>query len=370
MKRFQGNWGMRVVLLGVVATLVSACNEAGVTGPDPPTLHEVVPVWSQFITHRALARPLSADSERLYTSTPLGIVAIDPDQGAILWDAMPSPGLIGYAYELVGSVVVVITEERLVGLDAQTGATLWEQAIPSIVDLAQHGAAPIIATDGTTLYGLNPSTGVEVWSVPVEEGGFVNLSAGPGLACVERLVSAPSDARIACHRSEDGTHLWSRLIPSPESVAQVPGRVILVGAEGTVGRSWIGLDSDSGEPVWEFSELPELVERVPGPGLPVFGCGEVCAAVDASSGSVLWRSDPGTTGIPRHGTGFVFAVETDLSAGSLYILDASNGDVAATVTPLPGEAFCGSPATIGPRVFVYTCSGILQAYDVTYAANE
>jgi outer membrane protein assembly factor BamB len=357
-----------VAMILVACTLGSpwGCDEAsGPTNPLPPGNFEFSLAWAVPVSQRALVHQLAADDSRLYMSTPAGITAIDASTGEILWVEGASPGLAGFSYVLADQTVVVNTNVALSGLDAATGTLLWESGVSSVEAIAYGGAGPVYATDESVVVALDPLTGQEVWRSPLEEGGFVNLAADDDMVCAERLISAPSDGLVTCFSSTDGTIEWSGFFPSASSIVLTDGRVILAEDEINLDSGWLGIASENGEIVWELADLPENVVASTSPPGMLFGCDDACAAVDASNGAMLWQSDPGTADkAPGIAGRYLFVVEADPPRSPLYVLDSSTGVELVVVNPPEGSSFCGTPVSVGHRVFVFTCSGVLHAYDI------
>lgn len=326
------------------------------------------PEWVERISHRALSRPIRADSRRVYLSDPGCVEARDRTTGALLWCEGSSSSLVGLPYLVVDEVVAMSRGEVFSGLDASSGEVLWTRTgapnFPFVAD-EDHG---IVATDGTAIAAYDPRTGATRWQTALDAGGRVTLAMGSGLVCAERLVTPPGNARIQCWDSRSGEHRWSRFIGSPAWVAIAADRVLLAGGEAEGESGWTGLDAETGETVWKAAVFADRGPALSDSGEVVFACSPAeCVAVRTRDGSVLWRRAlEGQKEAPAVAGGRVYVTAGGPLDRSLYVLEATTGAIRERIDPDPFDSagFCASPSAEGNRVYVFSCGWHLYAFEV------
>lgn len=331
------------------------------------------PEWVREIDFRALSTPLRAGPSRVYFSAPSGVAALDRNTGEGLWQKGSSGGLAGLDFVVAGDVVAMARRDVLTGVRAGTGEVLW--TIPIGLPLHSFAAAettPIVAADRDILHGYDPESGALVWTRPLGIGGRVNVAIGSGLACAERLVSPPADARIECFDAATGSPRWERFVGSPGGLAIAPGRVVLAGGESGREPGWTGLDSTTGTTVWKSPEMDGLGGPIlSDDGVVAVGCasepGGGCVALRTADGTVLWHVElDGLVDGPAVAGGSVYAVAGERPR-PLFVLDLATGAVAERIDPDPLDAggFCAAPAARDGMVFVFGCSGYVYAFDAS-----
>lgn len=320
------------------------------------------PEW----VRRASPSGLVVDSQRIYGSGSCGAYALDRFTGEALWCEGRGPRF-GPLFVVARDVVVTSVSGVLRGFRTSTGELLWTRGdVPSqsLVAAEDHGLA---ATDGSTVAAYDPETGATRWRVPMEDGGGVNMALGSGLACAERLVVPPGDARIECWDAATGEALWSRFVGSPAWIVIVGDRLVLAGGETERESGWIGLDARTGETVWKSPVPANRGPALSESGEVVYACsGSECLAVETRDGSVLWRrAFEGQEGGPAVARDRLYVLAADGSPrASLLVLDAASGATRERIDPDPFDdsGFFGTPAGQGDRVYVHGAFDHLYAF--------
>lgn len=255
-------------------------------------------------------------------------VAFDADTARPRWTA---DGAIaaGALPVVVGDVVVVPTDDAVVGRDLATGRRSWQLdgvsaqaplvrvgdalAVPGwdavlVVDpgdgrvVARWPASPVrrVVVGGdllvwadagstTTVVAVDAGTLRERWRASTHGGDVVTVTSE--LVVVE---FAPNTL-IALDR-DDGSERWRRNVPGGRSArpVEVAGRLVVA----TDDRYVVAYDQASGREAWRVDAgtdgllAPVLIARGDGAPLVVAGGSEGVVAVDAERGSVRWRSSP------------------------------------------------------------------------------
>lgn len=338
------------------------CDET-MSGADPGNGSNLTePVWARSISHRALAQPLRADASRVYVSTRDGVAAVDRETGELVWEALPTIGLVGPPYVVTSGIVVIALEQTLIGLRASDGELLYERTDTPAQALTNAEPDGLFATNGeTVVVSYDPETGTTRWSAPLDQGENVKLYAGSDLVC------AVSVSQLTCFKVSDGSRLWSRLVHAPPWLAISDTHVIVAGLEFGEGPGLMALDSETGEPAWKNPGLPGSGSALSAGGDVFFACATECVAVRVSDGQELWRASLGQeVGAPTVGDDSVFVVGFLGEQNPLFLLDATSGLVGDTILPDMSEpsGFCGTAATSEALLFVFGCRGTLYAYQI------
>jgi outer membrane protein assembly factor BamB len=350
--------GWTGLVLGV--SLITGCSEASEPiGPPGGGDEGLEPLWIQEISHRALARPLRADDQRVFVSTRNGVSALDQTTGAPLWQTVQAPGLIGFPYVLAKEVVVVARADELVGVHESDGREVWSHRFPFIEAFVATDDR-VYVTEETFLNSLDALDGSPLWNVPFEPGGQASLAAGNELVCVERLVSPPDISRLSCYGVLDGSLVWSQFMTPPRAIAVSSNRIVAMGTDSRL----TALDPATGEVVWERVDLPAGELGLSRSGEIIFLCRSECLAVQADDGQLIWRTSmEEEVEALALGGDYLFTVATE---GPLFVLDARTGNLRARIESSSSDQgkFCGTPAANGALVFVLSCFGNLYAYRI------
>lgn len=331
------------------------------------------PVWVQEISFRALTRPLKADAEHVYFSSPGGVAALDRESGEYLWQEGSAPGLVGLPYALVDGIVVMARDEVLSALRSSDGELLWTRHGDPNLALTTTEEDGLFATDGESIAAYDHRTGAIRWENPLQPGGRVAMAAGEGLVCVERLVVSPAFARIECWSVSDGEPRWSRFIGLSAWHVITGGRVVLAGGETERERGWIGLDLNTGETIWKSALPPAGDPVISAGGQTLYACSShgsgtpECLAVRVADGTIAWRRSLEEEVSPAAiGEGALYVLQRGPLLNPLLVLDPGSGVVRERIDadPLDEGSFCGTPAAGDDMVFVFGCHGYIYAFRV------
>ena len=193
----------------------------------------------------------------------LGVAALNPDNGRLLWQSSDQAALAGMTAVsspalAAGRVIAAFADadgfRRLVAFDASDGSILWSTVLPGrqaqlpalnefTLQLAGHGAPPTVVgrevlwcTDTGTVVRLDAGNGLLQWAAAypraVLEAGEgnqtlvaqINRDASRILVLADRVVVAPRDsAGIWSFDRTTGTTLWGRPLTALRSLAGSTG---------------------------------------------------------------------------------------------------------------------------------------------------
>jgi outer membrane protein assembly factor BamB len=258
--------------------------------PTPTATPESAPLCPQLTTSGAATAPAAPLS--LYLATPTTVLAVNPADGSVRWQAPVGQGNTPLTNLVVDSNIVYAATQAgaVVALDAATGKMRWCSAVadPHITLAAARGTLYVGEGESASLLALNGADGKQLWKVSVTgkmqylavAGGQVYVSvAGPGSL---QALNPDSGAILWQKQSDDGT------VFSPPAAANgvVYVSAAPFGPPGTVNA----YDAGSGAERWQFQE-PQGMEL----SQPVLEDNGVYVldtwgayAIDASSGALRW----------------------------------------------------------------------------------
>lgn len=212
--------------------------------------------WGQGVS----ADPVYADGRVFVGTTEDGVFALDATTGAILWQQPPPDQLNtayvnfdGYLHVRLGRVYVLYNlgedadfHDRLYGLDAATGAILWQYSPPAPASLF----ASSLMVDGPWIYGfvmsafdtnnkymvaINSANGMELKRVHYndngDDGGWWWLSGANNV-----IYRVSASASLVAFDANSGTALWQYLPGTSVEIPAVPanGRLLMIDAASTL----------------------------------------------------------------------------------------------------------------------------------------
>ncbi len=311
------------------------------------------------------SNPVIDDHTVFYTEREGTVTALDLGTGAVKWQAFL--GDFGYVHGTPavdsGSVYVAMvtgggTAVTMFALDETTGAIRWRHASPA--PAANAFTTP--AVDGTTVYWYDYSgrmlhatdvaNGADRWTYPMPDKGFQGPTVWAGIVYVTDGVGD-----VLAIDAPSGTEFWRTSVGSAiTSAPTLAGGVLYVGDyKGSVHA----INPLNGSTIWKaplVGKAVDLSSPVVAEGLVfvgVFatetGAGRI-AALDAATGSIVWRSfmvkGPVAASV-AYDNGTVFVAAWD---GMLYARKASNG--AALQSVLVSPAGSTSSVAIGDGYLV------------------
>lgn len=169
--------------------------------------------------------------------TPVGEAVAqlrDLDTGRVLDLGGARPRWLGTDDGSVPDVLVLETEDRLVGRDLRTGQRAWQVDWPAARTLnvvVVDGMLARQADDGLTVIDL--ADGTQLWHRSTSAYGQSMVTDGRRLLVIESVVG--TGPVVAAYDARDGRRLWEVPVPSAiQSLAVVDHRLFGVGSGGVV----------------------------------------------------------------------------------------------------------------------------------------
>ncbi len=132
------------------------------------------------------------------------LYALDARTGSVLWSTPEQCCVYNQAPTVAGGRVFQMrTDATLTAYDAKTGEQLWQRA-HGITGSLTAARRKLFVPDDPTLFALDPATGTEIWSVPLD---FPVVGGAPAFA--NGLLFVPQASGMKAFDAETGALVWT-----------------------------------------------------------------------------------------------------------------------------------------------------------------
>lgn len=278
--------------------------------------------------------------EKLYVTAGYDeILCLDPANGKIIWRKdIPAPSRAAPTV-LDNRVFVTTLDNRLLALDAMTGADLWNYtgvdentALVGAAAPAAEGDIVVPAFSSGELYALHAGNGAVAWSENLtalrSSGGLSGLSDIRGLPVIDKglVIAVSFGGRLIAIDARTGDRVWQRDIGSSETPWVAGNHLFVVSTQNEL----VALGRDNGAIRW-VQQLPRFEDPEDRDG-PVFWTAPVLAGgrlILASTEGDVWEVQPEDGSILRKwSAGKPISIAPVVAGGRLYLL-ADDGTLMA-----------------------------------------
>ncbi|WP_435931072.1 outer membrane protein assembly factor BamB [Moraxella bovoculi] len=210
----------------------------------------------------------------------------------------------GVASNQSGSVAIVGTRSgKVVAINAQTGAIVWEKALPtsSPTPALITNNRVLLSGNNGTLYGLDLQTGTAMWQFSTQNVDVSVRGAAKPLHLDEQTaLFGTADGRIHAINPASGTPLWTRRVgmatggSAVERMSDVDGTPLVVGQHLYV-TSFSGqlaaFDMSTGRPMFVGEISSTKSPTVLGEVLVATGVNGDVKAFNRLTGETLWLNE-------------------------------------------------------------------------------
>jgi outer membrane protein assembly factor BamB len=346
---------------------------------DIETKIDVRRLWSSKIGDGAeflrVALQPASDGNRIYAASRDGnVVALDPQNGKMIWRTALEMNLS--AGPGVGNDLVVVgaADGYLVALDADSGAELWR------VDLSGETLARPVISDNTVvaftidnrLRAVSAFDGSERWIVEQSTPDLTMRGSAPPVIIGSTVVAGFDNGRLVAVDIESGDTEWETLLAPPsgrsdlERLSDIDGMISVVGqdiyAAGYQGAI-ASIAAESGQMMWarEVSTYEGVsadwnnLYTVDGEGVVI--------ALTRRSGDESWRQSSLIRREPTVPIAYQTTVVVGDLDGYLHFFSNFDGDPVARLR-VGSKAVSMEPVVIAGRLIVQSDDGSVSAYTI------
>ncbi len=193
------------------------------------------------------------------------LYGLDANTGAKVWQRQLTGAILAPSLIHQGRVITYTNDGTVYGTDAATGEAVWTFNTASTQLSVRGTAAPVLAEDGTVIiansggyvYGLDGINGIPKWQrrVAVSEGRsevqrLIDIDGDPVVAD-NTLFTVSYQGQITAVDLASQRVLWSQDTSSLRSVAVANGLVYVAGSDGKLQA----YNQATGEPAWQQDAL-------------------------------------------------------------------------------------------------------------------
>ena len=370
---------LAALLLSVV--LLSGCSEDDdIYEPNPlvdlDNKFDIKKLWSTNIGEgvgegTGKIAPVYAYNKIYVADTEGKIVAVNPDNGKLVWESefdLPITGGPAVASKLVA---VGTSQGEVLVVDAESGVEKWRAQVSSEIISSPaigEGHVAVRTVDGK-IYAFDAKTGEQKWfydeSLPplTLRGNSAPVIANGG------VISGFANGKLAVFILENGQPAWEKKIATPIGSSEIQRLVdvdltpLVVGPSiyiGSFNGNLASLDFRNGEFQWQ-RELSTFQDMAIGE-LLLFATHEDShlSAINRSNGVIIWTQKelyrrqltaPGVVG--EH------VIVSDFE-GYLHWLSAKTGKIESR-SQIDSSGIAAGPLVIEDKVILYTRDGSLVA---------
>lgn len=245
---------------------------------------------------------VGSDGNLVVVGTGKGeVLAFDAETGAALWKARASSEVLAAPAIGEGLVVVRSGDSVITGFDAKDGKRRWvyRRSTPALSLRSDVGAVlaeggVVAGFPGGKLVALNPQNGAAIWEATVATPkGTTELErvadvSSPPVVDSREICAVSFQGRVACFEIASGNLLWSRDISSSAGLDMDRKRVYVSDDNGTIHA----FARDSGASVWKQDKLARRLPTRPvalGKHVAVADLHGVVHLLDAETGDFAAR---------------------------------------------------------------------------------
>lgn len=384
-------WTSGAARVGVLllAASLSGCGMfswlGGDKDPTPPTkLTDIVQtaglskLWSERVTRGTLERRLylvpAVSGDRIFVADSRGrLAAVSLDSGRQIWERNTKLTFSG-GPDVKGERLVVGTSRgELLAFSTKDGSELWRTQVGSEVlsvpRLTETGQV-IVHTLDDSIYAIDAATGAQLWRVSYPAPVLTLRGSSSPVVTPSGILVGLSGGKLVNLDPDDGTPLWEVAITRPSGrselsrIADIDADPVVIGTVAFVGSyngDLAAVDISSGTVLWRRELSAHAGLAADSSDLFITDSTDQVWGADPSDGAGRWRQEA-----LRYRQLTAPALIGNLIAvgdkdGYIHLLDRSDGRLVGRTRVTGKGALSARPTVIGNRLYVYADDGTLTA---------
>jgi outer membrane protein assembly factor BamB len=322
-----------------------------------------------------LGQAVSITDNRVYAAAHKGeVVAIDLNNGRVLWHVKTGAPLSGGTASSPELVVVGASDGQLLALDPGTGHSRWKVRLNGEV-LAPAAISPrliAVRTVDGKLHALSAEDGHELWVTEQQVPRLSLRGTASPVISGDLVLCGFDNGKVVAVSATDGSVQWEATVTPPhgrtelerlddiDSPVRVSGRdVYAVGFQGKVAM----LALDTGQVWWAHEDSSYRGLSLDEDTLYLADSDGIVAALKARTGAEVWRQNI----LLHRGLSPIAVMDETVVVGDfqgyLHWLDKTSGALAARIGT-GGARISTQPLVIGDTLVVVNDRGQINAYRV------
>lgn len=378
----------RVGMLLLAASL-SGCGMftwlGGDKDPTPPTkLTDIVQtaglskLWSERVTRGTLERRLylvpAISGDRIFVADSRGrLAAVSLDSGRQIWERNTKLDFSGGPDVKGDRMVVGTSRGELLAFSTKDGNELWRAQVGSEVlsvpRLTETGQV-IVHTLDDSVYAIDATSGAQLWRVGYPAPVLTLRGSSSPVITPSGILVGLSGGKLVNLDPTDGTPLWEVAITRPSGrselsrIADIDADPVVIGTVAFVGSyngDLAAVDISSGTVLWRRELSAHAGLAADASDLFITDSTDQVWGADPSDGAGRWRQEA-----LRYRQLTAPALIGNLIAvgdkeGYVHLLNRSDGRLVGRTRVTGKGAISARPAVIGNRLYVYADDGTLTA---------
>ncbi len=385
----QPRWGLYRLGLLLLASLLSGCGMfswlGGEKDPTPPTeLTEIVQttslstVWSTRVTRGTGGKRLflvpALAGDRLYVADARGrLAAVAADSGRLLWERDTELSFSGGPDVRGDRLVIGTTRGELVAFSTTDGAEQWRaqlgSEILSIPRLTETGQVIVHSLDDS-IYAFAAETGTQQWRVNYPVPVLTLRGSSSPVVTPSGILVGLSGGKLVSLDPADGTPLWEVTITRPSGrselarIADIDADPVVIGSIAFVGSyngDLAAVDITTGTVLWRRDLSAHAGLAADASNLFITDSQDQVWGADPSDGAGRWRQEGLRYRLltaPALAPGLILVGDLD---GYVHALAQADGRLVGRTRISGKGSITARPLVAGGRIYVYADDGTLAA---------
>lgn len=372
----------RLFVAGVAAAMLVGCGSSSKKELPPAELEkfeaevELDRAWDRNIgvgqgkLYNTLVPAL--DGLTLYAADARGrIVAMDRDDGSVLWKVKLKEPVSGAVGTGGGRVLVGTLDGKVIALDETDGSEVWRATVSSevLAPPQSNGDVVVVQTQDDKLFALDISSGERRWLYESTQPVLTVRGHSTPVVDLRQVYAGLSSGRLVSIAAENGIPIWEQRIAQPKGRSELERMVDIDGdlvvSDGALyAASFQGnlaaLDAESGAVRWQHPASSHGGPAVGFGSVYVSHADGVVEAIDQSRGTSLWRNDDLQRRSLTAPVAFSSYVAVADYEGYVHLLAQTDGRLVGRIR-VDRKGVRVAPIVVGDTLYVFGNSGDLVA---------
>ncbi|NEX19594.1 outer membrane protein assembly factor BamB [Thiorhodococcus mannitoliphagus] len=377
--------------LGIIllTMLLAGCDSipwfGGEKDPTPPTeLTEITQqvglseLWSERATRGTDGRRLylvpALAAGKLYLADTRGrVMAMAADSGREIWQRDTKYPFSGGPDVAGNELVLGTTQGDLIALSTKDGSELWRanlgSEVLSVPRLTSDGKV-IVHTLNDSIYAFESRTGKELWRINYPAPVLTLRGSSTPLIMPNATIVGLSGGKLVKIDTNEGIPLWETIITRPRGrselarISDLDADPILMGNTlyvGTYNGDLAAVDATTGDVLWRRELSAHAGLAADATGLYVTDSKDQVWSADITDGSGRWKQES----LRYRRVTAPALIGNDIAVGDfdgyLHLLNKTDGRLVGRTRIAKKAGITARPLVQGNRIYVYAEDGTISA---------